>query len=124
MVKARLTGLFRAQRCAADPGPTSSPGSSMGPRSAEQCERALHRVGDTQRLLRINVLRIEQPLPIHERQPCPALARFDLAVKTRLAAGVAGSAGLLDADPDRVLVAIHPHLDHPLDVTGGFALSP
>src|ERR1700676_42150 len=60
----------------------------------------------TDKSLPINILRVEQPLPIHERQPRPALARFDPAVETGLAAGVAGRAGLLDADPDRVLVAI------------------
>src|ERR1700712_3841026 len=37
---------------------------------------------------------------------------------------VAGRAGLLDPDPDGVLIAVHPHLRYPLDVAGGFALAP
>jgi len=38
---------------------------------------------------------------------------------------VAGpAAGLLDADPHRVLVAIHAHLQHALDMAGGLALAP
>jgi len=37
---------------------------------------------------------------------------------------MAGSASLFDADPDRVLIAIGPHLDDTLDVTGGLALAP
>ena len=37
---------------------------------------------------------------------------------------MAGGAGLLNADPDRVLVAIGAHLDDTLDVTGGLALAP
>src|SRR5712691_10247725 len=31
---------------------------------------------------------------------------------------------LLDPDPDRVLIAVYAHLDHPLDVAGGLALLP
>jgi len=37
---------------------------------------------------------------------------------------MAGGPGLLDADPDCVLIAIGTHLNHTLDVTGGFALAP
>ena len=31
---------------------------------------------------------------------------------------------LLDPDPDRILIAVQAHLDHALDLTGSFALSP
>src|SRR3954453_1164016 len=35
-----------------------------------------------------------------------------------------GRALLLDTNPDRILVAIHAHLDHTLGLTGTFALAP
>src|ERR1700754_798946 len=61
---------------------------------------------------------------IHERQRRPALAFADRAVEARAPPGVAGRARLLDLDPDRVLVAVHSHLDHALGVAGGLALAP
>jgi len=69
------------------------------------------------RLFLVNRLRVEQSLRIHERQPHRALACLDLSVKTGAPAGVAGSTGRLDPDPDRVLIAIDADLDDPLDVT-------
>src|SRR6058998_303506 len=42
---------------------------------------------------------------IHERQRSAALAFPDRAIEAGAAAGVTGSAGLLDLDPDRILVA-------------------
>src|SRR3984893_5571666 len=72
----------------------------------------------------INRVRIDPPARTHERQSRPALAGLDLAVEARAAAGVAGDSGLLDPDPEHVLIAIEPNLDHALDVAGGFALSP
>ena len=47
------------------------------------------------------------------------------AIEARAAAGVAGArAGLLDLDPDRVLVAVDAHLDDALGVAGALALAP
>src|SRR5216684_1051986 len=63
-------------------------------------------------LFPINRLRIEQPVRIHERQSRPILTGLDLAVEARMTAGVTGGAVLLDPDPDRILIAIQPHLDH------------
>src|ERR1700738_2751688 len=68
----------------------------------------------------INRMRIDQPVRIHERQSRPALAGLDLAVEARAAAGVAGDSGLLDPDPEHVLIAIEPFLADALDVAGGF----
>src|SRR6267378_8700935 len=109
--------------CAADPGPILI-GESMGPGSAEQREEALHRVRDTKHLFPINRLRIEHLVRIHERQKRPAIAWAHRAVEAGPSAGVARSACLLDLDPDRVLIAIHPHLDHALDMAGSFAFAP
>src|ERR1700722_2948195 len=69
-------------------------------------------------------LRIEQPIRIHKRQLRTGLAGGHGAGEAGGAAGVAGGSGLLDPDPDRVLIAIDPHLDHALDMAGAFALSP
>jgi len=44
--------------------------------------------------------------------------------KARAPSGVTRCTHLLDPDPDRVLVAVHPHLDHALGVAGGLALAP
>src|SRR4051812_45202409 len=74
-----------------------------------------HRVRDT---CRLHLLRI------HERQRRPAFAFANRAVEARATAGVAGCPRLLDLDPHRVLVAVHPHLDHALGVAGGLALAP
>src|SRR5262249_22274606 len=47
------------------------------------------------------------------------------AVEAGAPPGMAGArAGLLHLDPDRVLVAIDPHLDHALDVARTLALAP
>ena len=67
--------------------------------------------------LPIDVGRIELPVRIHKRQSRAAVRRVDLAVEAGMPAGVAGSTHLLDPDPDRVLVAIHAHLDHTLGLT-------
>src|ERR1700749_2071445 len=75
-------------------------------------------------LLPIHGLRIEHLVSIDECQLRAAVAAVDLAVETRAPAGVAGSADLLDLDPDRVLVAVHPHFDHALGVAGALALAP
>src|SRR6202020_55442 len=74
--------------------------------------------------LAIDRLRIELAISVHERQSCTAFGRLDLAIEAGMPSGVTGCAGLFDADPDRVLVAIGAHLDHALDVAGGFALPP
>src|ERR1022692_2282928 len=71
---------------------------------------------DDDNSLPINGLGIEQPVRIHKRQSRPALAFRHRAVEARAPAGVARRPGLLDADPDRVLIAIHPHLDDTLDM--------
>src|SRR5260370_38283467 len=75
-------------------------------------------------MLAVNHHRIEQPVRIHERQLRSPLACVDLAVEAGSAAGVAGRSRLLDPNPYRILLAIPVHLHHPLDVSGGFALSP
>lgn len=72
----------------------------------------------------VDGFRIELAIRVHERQSCTALAFFDLSVKAGVSSGVAGGTGLLDPDPYRVLIAIQPHLDDTLDVTGGLALAP
>src|SRR6202167_5272392 len=76
------------------------------------------------KLFPINILRIKQPFGAHKPQLRAALAGGYGAVEARAAAGVAGSTGLFDPDPDRVLIAIDPHLDHALDMAGAFAFSP
>src|SRR5712671_7981957 len=108
------------QMCNCTSGNLEIPGSPAAPRD-KRC--ALAR-GMT-KLLPINRLRIEHLVRVHERQPRPAFAAgIHLPVEAGAPAGVAGGARLLDPDPDRVLIAIHPHLDHALDVAGGFAFSP
>ena len=37
---------------------------------------------------------------------------------------MARAADLLDLDPHRILIAVHPHLDHALGVARAFALAP
>src|SRR5450759_731032 len=83
-----------------------------------------HRKRGMTRSLPVDRLRIEHLIRIHERQSRPALGSRHLAIEARAAAGVARGAGLLDQDPDRVLIAIQAHLDHALDMAGGLALSP
>src|SRR5580704_3536161 len=56
--------------------------------------------------LPINRLRIKQPVRVHEREARATLACVDLAIKAGTPAGVTGGAGLLDPDPDRILIAI------------------
>src|ERR1700738_4921903 len=75
-------------------------------------------------LLAIYLGGTKQPVRTPERQPPPAIACRHRAVEAGAAAGVARGTGLLDPDPDRVLIAIHPHLDHALGVTGALALAP
>ena len=53
-----------------------------------------------------------------------ALACVDLAIEAGTPAGVTGGAGLLDPDPDRILIAIGAHLHHALDMARGLALAP
>src|SRR5215204_867690 len=54
-----------------------------------------------------------------------ATAKRHGAVKARAASGVAGAfSGLLDLDPDGVLIAVEPHLDHALGVARGLTLLP
>src|SRR5262245_32094644 len=72
----------------------------------------------------VHCIRIEQPFGVDKDKARTALTRLDLAIEARFASGVAGRADLLDADPDRVLVAIHAHLDHALGLTRGLTLSP
>src|ERR1700738_5127610 len=98
--------------CNCTSGNLEIPGSPSAPRN------------DGGKSLPVNRVRIEQLVRIDERQPCPALAFVDLAIKARPPAGVAGGAGLLDPDPDRVLIAVQPHLDHALDMARGRALAP
>ena len=66
----------------------------------------------------VDIGRIEQPIRINERQSRYAVLTLDLPVETRASPGVTGSPDLLDLDPDRVLVAVHAHLDHALGVAG------
>ena len=65
----------------------------------------------------IDICRIELPIRIHERQLRTAIGGGDLAVEAGTPARVARGAHLLDPDPDRVLVAVHAHLDHALGLT-------
>src|ERR1700682_3245923 len=110
------------KRCAADPEPI--PLCQWVP-DLRSSARAPHPVRDTEHLLPINRLRIEHLVRIHERQSRPAFAVcVDLPVEAGTPASVARRACLLDPDPDGVLIAIHPHLDHALDMAGGFAFSP
>ena len=66
------------------------------------------------RSLPVDGMRIEHLVGIHKRE---LVSRLDLAIEARPAAGVAGRVLLLDAEPNRVLIAIDPHLDDPLGVT-------
>ena len=79
---------------------------------------------DRLNLFAVDLSRIEQPVRVDERQARGATDCVDLAVEARLPSGVTGSSRLLDANPDRVLIAVQPHLDHPLGVPGAFALAP
>src|SRR5579863_9205749 len=74
--------------------------------------------------LPIDRLRIEFPGRIDEQQPRTAVRPLDLAVETGMPPGVTGRSRLLDANPDRVLIAVGAHFDHTLDMAGGFALAP
>ena len=71
----------------------------------------------TSGLLLVHRIRIEQPVRIDEDEPGAGVFGLDLAVEAGPAAGVAGRADLLDANPDRVLVSIGAHLDHALGLT-------
>src|SRR3981081_847659 len=75
-------------------------------------------------LFPINLGGIEHLVRIHERQARPALTRGNPAIKARAPAGVARGPRLLDPDPDRILIAAQPHLDHTTDQARGFALAP
>src|SRR6202012_1519615 len=75
-------------------------------------------------LLAIDLIRIEPPLRVDKGQSRAALALVHRTIETGVPAGVTGRAGLFDLDPDRILIAIHPHLDHALSVAGAFALAP
>src|ERR1700719_4499740 len=79
---------------------------------------------DMRESLPVHRLWIEYPVRLGKRQTAAALGGVDLAVETGTAAGVTGRADLLDADPDRVLIAIDAHLDDPLNVAGAFTFSP
>jgi hypothetical protein len=65
----------------------------------------------------VDGLWIELAVRVHERQSRAAPACFDLSVKAGVSSGVAGSTGLLDPDPDRVLIAIQPHLDKTINTS-------
>src|SRR4051794_14216196 len=66
----------------------------------------------------------KMPVRIDKRQSRAAVAAVDLAIETRVPPGVARSALLLDPNPDRVLIAIHPHLEDALGVSGAFTFPP
>src|SRR5262249_38497037 len=72
----------------------------------------------------IDRLGIEQPFCIDESELCAALTHGHRAVEARMPTGMAGGAGLLDLDPDRVLVAVDAQFDHALCLAGSFALAP
>ena len=72
----------------------------------------------------VHLRRIELPVRIDERQPRATIGRIDPPVEARPPASVTGGAGLLDPDPDRVLIAIQAHLDHALGLTGRLTFSP
>ena len=72
----------------------------------------------------VDRLRVEQPRGIHERQLWTAFAFLDLAIEARFPTGVAGRTCLIDADPDRVLIAVDAHLDDALGLTRALAFSP
>src|SRR4051812_16489737 len=72
----------------------------------------------------IDGARIEQAVRVDKGQADLAAPAFHLAVEAGASAGVAGRAHLLDADPDRVLVAVGAHLDHALGLAGALALPP
>jgi hypothetical protein len=99
-------------------GPKSGGRSDINCRNDRRCIRYPYRSVLTDTL---DFRRIEHLVGIHERQLRAAL---DLAVEAGATAGVTGRAGLFDPDPDRVLVAVHPHLDHALGVAGALALAP
>src|SRR5690606_25210631 len=75
----------------------------------------------------VNFLRIEGPafLDEAERGASSVGPSGDFPVETAAPPGVAGSfADLLDVKHHRVLVAVGPDLQHPLDVAGGLPLVP
>src|SRR5512142_1919508 len=74
--------------------------------------------------LPVDRLGIEQPVGIDERQSRAALACLDLAIEARAPAGMAGGPLLLDPDPDRILIAIEPHLDHALGLPRSLTFAP
>src|SRR6476620_4939448 len=76
-----------------------------------------HRRMDQLNLFAINGGRIELPVRIDELQPCVTIGRLDLAIEAGVPPGMTRCTLLLDADPDRVLIAIHAHLDHALGMT-------
>src|SRR3954452_5548210 len=75
-------------------------------------------------LLLVHRVRIEQSVRIDEDEPGAAVFGLDLAVEAGPAAGVTRRADLLDAEPDRILIAIGADLDHALGLTRGLTFSP
>src|SRR3569623_300160 len=76
------------------------------------------------RLLLINLVGIERLVGIGEHELRAAVLALHRAVEAGVPSGVAGAAGLLDANPHRVLIAIHPHLDNALDMTRRLTFAP
>src|SRR4051812_8977319 len=74
--------------------------------------------------LAIHLGGIEQLGCIDKGQACLTLARVDLAVEAGSAAGMARAPLLLDPYPDRILIAIHTHLDDALGLTRSLTFSP
>ena len=68
-------------------------------------------------LFAIDRVRIEQFVRRDEFQAQVIFAGLHETVKAGVPAGMAGGSRLLDANPDRILIAIGPYLDHALNVT-------
>src|SRR3954462_5181152 len=75
-------------------------------------------------LLLVHRVWIEQPVRIDEEERGAAVFGLDLAVEAGPAAGVTRRSDLLDAKPDRILIAIGADLDHALGLTRGLTFSP
>src|SRR3569833_504054 len=90
-------------------------------RRDRECQTA---ISPPLRLPVVDLCGIEQLLGIDERQSRSAHALRHTAVEARAATGVACRPDLFDPNPDRILIAIDPHLDHALYMPGAFAFAP
>src|SRR5690349_1106358 len=90
--------------------------------------RVSSRSRDSLALAAVHGVRIERLVGVaefeHERL-VGRLAERHRAIEARAPAGVTGARPLLPhLDPDGVLIAIDPQLDHALDMAGALALAP